>query len=71
MPQNIIIDNFKYGSKKAYVFPNLPDDIFSNEVTNQYQITKSVTFRNMTPIALTSNPSAYIRIANIPVIVEE
>ena len=70
MPQNILVDNFKHASKDAYMFPNLPNDIFSDEVTNQYQITKSVTFRNMDPIALTSNPSAYTRIANIKVIKE-
>ena len=70
MPRNVILENYKSGSKTVYVFPNLPNDIFSDEVTNQYQITKSVTFRNMDPIALTSNPNAYTRIANIKVILE-
>ena len=70
MPRNVILENYKSASKTVYVFPNLPNDIFSEEVTNQYQITQSVTFRNMDPIALTSNPSAYTRIANIKVIKE-
>lgn len=62
MPRNIIIDNFTYGSNLMYVFDGgLPDEIFEmtyvdeESVTSKtcrypYQITESITFKNMDSI---------------------
>ena len=57
MPINVTIDNFKTNARKIYVFNNLPDAIFSynydpNNITSTsvrypYQLTKSITFKNM------------------------
>ena len=87
MPENITIENFQsYAKKKTYLFNDLPDVIFEKTyvegqtptkttVKNSYQITKSITYVNMTPFTVcpgtTSAPSGmgtytYNKLKSIP-----
>ena len=57
MPINVTIDNFKTNATRIFVYNNLPDVIFTysydpnniteNSVRYPYQLTKSITFKNM------------------------
>ena len=42
MPRTVTIENFKSGADKTYVFPALPDGVFT--AVNQYQITNKIIF---------------------------
>ncbi len=85
MPQNIIVDNFKVDTGVTiYMFNALSNAMFekpadfvqSGEVEselyyNQYQITKSITIRNMSkPAICPSTGSSYSIVWSIPVKVE-
>ena len=61
MPINVTIDNFKSHAKNTYVYDDLPDIIFENTyeegvtpgkftVRHPYQITKSITQKNMSAV---------------------
>ena len=42
MPRTVTIDGFESGAKQTYVFPALPDGVFT--AVNQYQITNKIVF---------------------------
>ena len=81
MPRNVVIDNFKCKAKyNTYVFNNLPDAVFTkapgtskDSVTNVYQLTESVTFKNMgnknIPIC-SGNKNIYTKLHSIKIIKE-
>ena len=69
MPRNIILDNFKSGAKTAYVFNQLPDIVFG-DIPNQYQLTESITYRNMSPLDVCASKIDYKKLMSIPVTVE-
>jgi hypothetical protein len=56
MPTNVVLDNFKSGTAKTYLFPSFPDGVFTK--STPLHKTESITFRNMDPIAVCSGASA-------------
>lgn len=55
MPINFHIKNFvSKASRKAYVYTNVADAAFDPNCSNQYQITESITFEDMTPMPICS-----------------
>ncbi|MBR2650129.1 MAG: hypothetical protein IKD45_00545, partial [Clostridia bacterium] len=72
MPQNILLDNFQYGTSELYVFNKIGrgDDVFSPDIANTYMITQNITFRNMQNLPLVQNPSVYTKLSSIPVVNE-
>jgi hypothetical protein len=70
MPQNVVVDNFKSGISKVYVYNNIGNAAFGDDISNKYVITKSITFRNMKalPVCSSGNCTA---LRAIPVITEE
>ena len=69
MPQNIIIDNFKSGTAKTYLFPQLHNEVFT-EAKYPLHITQSVTFRNMAPIPMCVEGEMFSKLNSIPYTVE-
>ena len=69
MPRNVIVDNFKSNCGVTYMFNELPDAIFK-DIPNQYQITESITYRNMEPLAICNSAEHYNMLRMIPTIVE-
>ncbi|MBE6536559.1 MAG: hypothetical protein E7673_01260 [Ruminococcaceae bacterium] len=80
MPANVTIDNFTHLSKNMYVFNNLPNTIFVktyvegvtptiNTVRYPYQITKSITQKNMPKLIpnCKSTGTNYSKLREIPV----
>ena len=55
MPQHIIVDNFKSGIKNVSIFNDILNAAFNPENSNCYVMTKSVTFKNMTPMPITQS----------------
>ena len=51
MPETVTIDNFTSGTTKTYVFPDLPDDVFTT-IKYPLAITKKVTFIDMDPVQI-------------------
>ena len=69
MPRNIIVDGFKSNCGTLYMFNELPDAIFS-DIPNQYQITESITYRNMEPLTICYSSEYYNKLRQIPTTVE-
>jgi hypothetical protein len=61
LPENITIDNFKCMAGEYYIFQDIPDISF-----NTYQITKSITMKNMERMEVCKSPDC-TRLRNIPV----
>jgi hypothetical protein len=72
MPQNIVIDNFKYHTrfKNVYVYNNIGDNAFGTDISNPYILTKSITYKNMDPLKTVANTQCY-KLNSVPVKVEE
>jgi hypothetical protein len=68
MPITMHIKNFvSKATRNAYVYTNVGDAAFDPECSNQYQITKSITFENMEPIPIC--PATDCAMRRIPVTV--
>ena len=68
MPQNIYLDNFISKTASTYVFNDLSDSAFDDAYLNTYVITKSITYKNMNPLAICKSPTN-TRLLAIPVTV--
>jgi hypothetical protein len=67
MPKTITIDNFTYKSGSFYIFPNIQDRSFNNDLGTPYQVTERIIMKNM-PVKLEVVQSAACTvISNIPV----
>jgi hypothetical protein len=61
LPENITIDNFKCMAGEYYIFQDIPDSSFDT-----YQITKSITIKNMDRIDVCKSPNCK-RLLSIPI----
>ena len=80
MPKNVTLDNYQTNASKIYVFNNLPDNIFTyspgtskTSVTNVYQLTKSITLKNMgdNVKVCSGSSSTYKKLYSIPITRED
>ena len=56
MPTNVVIDNFKGGTGKLYLFNSLPDEVFTKD--NPLHITQSITYLNMDRVPVCPDSTA-------------